>query len=92
MRASLILLFGKTKAFFGKDTARKKTAFLHTLFVENGRETRKLSSIVIGCTRSFWKNYLLHPNYNTTSRRLGSKWKIELDIDLDIDLGIETEI
>ena len=27
MRASLILLFGKTKGFFGKDTARKKTAF-----------------------------------------------------------------
>ena len=25
MRASLILLFGKTKASFGKDTARKKT-------------------------------------------------------------------
>ena len=42
MHASLILLFGKTKAFFGKDTARKKTAFLHTLFVENERETSKL--------------------------------------------------
>ena len=42
MRASLILLFGKTKAFFGKDTARKKTAFLHTLFVEKERETSKL--------------------------------------------------
>ena len=42
MRASLILLFGKTKAFFGKGTARKKTAFLHTLFVENERETSKL--------------------------------------------------
>ena len=42
MRASLILLFGKTKGFFGKDTARKKTAFLHTLFVENERETSKL--------------------------------------------------
>ena len=42
MCASLILLFGKTKAFFGKDTARKKTAFLHTLFVENERETSKL--------------------------------------------------
>ena len=42
MRTSLILLFGKTKAFFGKDTARKKTAFLHTLFVENERETNKL--------------------------------------------------
>ena len=27
MRASLILLFGKTKAFFGKDTARKKLRF-----------------------------------------------------------------
>ena len=42
MRASLILLFGKTKAFFGKDTARKKTAFLHTLFMEKERETSKL--------------------------------------------------
>ena len=42
MRASLILLFGKTKAFFGKDAARKKTAFLHTLFVENERDTSKL--------------------------------------------------
>ena len=42
MRALLILLFGKTKAFFGKDTARKKTAFLHMLFVENERETSKL--------------------------------------------------
>ena len=47
MRASLILLFGKTKAFFGKDTARKKTAFLHTLFVENERETSKLKSGVM---------------------------------------------
>ena len=27
MRASLILLFGKTKAFFGKDTAGKKLCF-----------------------------------------------------------------
>ena len=27
MRASLILLFGKTKVFFGKDTARKKLRF-----------------------------------------------------------------
>ena len=44
MRASLILLFGKTKALFGKDTARKKTAFLHTLFVENERETNELKS------------------------------------------------
>ena len=42
MRASLILLFGKTKAFFGKDATRKKTAFLHMLFVENERETSKL--------------------------------------------------
>ena len=42
MRTSLILLFGKTKAFFGKDTARKTTAFLHMLFVENERETSKL--------------------------------------------------
>ena len=42
MHASLILLFGKTKAFFGKDTARKKTAFLHTLFVEKERETSEL--------------------------------------------------
>ena len=42
MHALLILLFGKTKAFFGKDTTRKKTAFLHTLFVENERETNKL--------------------------------------------------
>ena len=42
MCASLILLFGKTKASFGKDTARKKTAFLLTLFVENERETSKL--------------------------------------------------
>ena len=42
MRTLLILLFGKTKALFGKDTARKKTAFLHTFFVENERETGKL--------------------------------------------------
>ena len=42
MRTSLILLFGKTKAFFGKDTARKKTAFLHTSFMEKERETSKL--------------------------------------------------
>ena len=42
MRASLILMFGKTKAFFGKDNARKKTAFLHKIFVENERETSKL--------------------------------------------------
>ena len=42
MRASLILLFGNTKAVFGKGIARKKNAFLHTLFVENERETSKL--------------------------------------------------
>ena len=42
MRASLILLFGKTKAFFGKDAARKKTAFLHTLFVENEKRNQQL--------------------------------------------------
>ena len=42
MHASLVLLFGKTKGFFGKDTARKKAAFLHTLFMENERETSKL--------------------------------------------------
>ena len=42
MRALLILLFGKTKALFGKDTARKTTAFLYTLFVENKRETSEL--------------------------------------------------
>ena len=42
MRAALILLFGKTKAFFGKDTARKKTAIFHTLFMEKERETSKL--------------------------------------------------
>ena len=42
VRASLIVLFGNTKAVFGKDTARKNNAFLHTLFVENERETSKL--------------------------------------------------
>ena len=43
MRTSVILLFGKTKAFFGKDTARiKKNCILHTLFPENERETSKL--------------------------------------------------
>ena len=31
----------KTKVLFGKD-ALEKTAFLHTLFVENERETSKL--------------------------------------------------
>ena len=40
--ASLIQLFGKTKALFGNDAARKNTAFLHTLFVENERETSEL--------------------------------------------------
>ena len=40
MRTSLILLFGKTKVLFEKVAARKKqTVFLHTLFVENERET-----------------------------------------------------
>ena len=42
MRALLILLFGKTKGLFGKDAAREKLWFLHTLFVENERETSKL--------------------------------------------------
>ena len=43
MHASLILLFfGKTKALFGMDTTRKKNAVLHTLVVENERETSKL--------------------------------------------------
>ena len=42
MFASLILLFGKTKALFGKDAAGKNVAFLHMLFVENKRETSQL--------------------------------------------------
>ena len=42
MRASLILLFGNTKALFGKDATRKNLQLLHTLFVENERETSKL--------------------------------------------------
>ena len=42
MRASLTLLFGKTKALFGKDAARKKKGFLGTLFVENEREASEL--------------------------------------------------
>ena len=33
MRTSLILMFGKTKALFGKDGIRQKNAFLQTLFV-----------------------------------------------------------
>ena len=44
MRASLILLFGKTKALFGKDTARKKTAdFAYVICGKRiQRETSKL--------------------------------------------------
>ena len=42
MCPSLILLFGKRKSLFGKDAARKKTAFLHTLLMENERETSEL--------------------------------------------------
>ena len=42
MHASMILLFGKTKALFGKEAARKKLRFLHTIFVEYERETSKL--------------------------------------------------
>ena len=42
MRALVILLFGKTEALFERDAARKKLCFLHTLFVENERETNKL--------------------------------------------------
>ena len=40
MRALLILLFGKTKALFGKQ--RKKSAFLHTLLLKNETETNEL--------------------------------------------------
>ena len=32
----------KNKSLFGKDAARKNIAFLHTLFVENKRETSEL--------------------------------------------------
>ena len=35
-------VFLKTRALFFQDTTRKKLWFLHTLFVENERETRKL--------------------------------------------------
>ena len=42
MRAWMILLFGKTKALFGKNAGRKNTVFLHTLFVENEREISEL--------------------------------------------------
>ena len=41
MHASLILLFGKTKDLFGKDAARRNTAFLQTLFVENKIRPKK---------------------------------------------------
>ena len=33
------MLLGKTKDLFGKDAVRKNNAVLHTLFVENERET-----------------------------------------------------
>ena len=33
MRTLLVLMFGKTKALFGKDGIRQKNAFLQTLFV-----------------------------------------------------------
>ena len=39
----LILLFGKTKAFFGKDTAKKNNCVLHSLFLENERENVNLN-------------------------------------------------
>ena len=43
MRTSLILLFGKTKALFGKDAARKKNCvFAYIKVVENERETSEL--------------------------------------------------
>ena len=42
MHATVILLFSKTKVLFGKDAARKRSAVLHTLFVENEKETSKL--------------------------------------------------
>ena len=45
MHASLILLFGKTKDLFGKDAARRNTAFLQTLFVENERPNAKIELI-----------------------------------------------
>ena len=38
MHASLILLFGKTKALFGKDDARKKNAFFS--YVICGKQKR----------------------------------------------------
>ena len=41
MHASLILLIAKRKALFGKDAARKKSAFLHTIF------TRISAAVVI---------------------------------------------
>ena len=37
-------IVSKNKSFFGKDTTRKKTAFLDTLFVENERETSGCST------------------------------------------------
>ena len=37
--ADSIVWKNEFKALFGKDGAKKKTAFLHTLFVENERET-----------------------------------------------------
>ena len=42
MCASLILLFGKAKALFGKNAAREKGTVLHTLFLKNETETNEL--------------------------------------------------
>ena len=53
MRASLILLFGKTKAFFGKDTARKK---LHFCICYLWKMKEKPANLNMGvCFSTKWK-------------------------------------
>ena len=51
MRASLILLFEKTKAFFGKDTARKKLRFcIHYLWKRKEKPANLNRGYVFQCS------------------------------------------
>ena len=45
MRALLILLFGKTKALFGKDAARKRTVFLQYYVICGKRKRNQRTKI-----------------------------------------------
>ena len=89
MHASLILLFGKTKAFFGKDTARKKLHFCISYFWKMKEKPANLNRRVCFFMQklsSFGRGKKIRPKKSLTWL-LHEALQLQLKRDIVISLG-----